>query len=206
MKHLLWMSAILTFALPLAGCSGPEAEADNDPSVSSESALEAKSAFPLNHCVVRLEPVSSDGNEQVARDSPPTCFRAFSEAIAFATDGRARISPDETPETVTESALNGPSAQSSIVLGIDYEKDNGQGASLTSSAASKCVKGSLYQSGSLPKGWNDKISSARTFADCRSTHYEHINFGGASLPIPRNGYVPKFGALNDETSSIKWYF
>lgn len=52
-------------------------------------------------------------------------------------------------------------------------------------------------------GWNDIISSYKTYANCWAKHYEHSYFGGASIGY--SGTLSYIGnAMNDRTSSIRW--
>lgn len=55
---------------------------------------------------------------------------------------------------------------------------------------------------SLPRRWNDDISSYLDFSNCWTKLYEHINFGGASRGF--TGDSPTLPGFNNRASSIVW--
>jgi hypothetical protein len=100
-------------------------------------------------------------------------------------------------------------ASADTVIGIEYEHRNYGGASLnvtvapngfTCTTTTSDVDASLS---SMPSGWNDRVSSYRTYANCWAKHYQHSNFGGSSVGYAGSRtYIGD--ALNDRTSSIRW--
>lgn len=82
-----------------------------------------------NHCVAHLEHLTPGGPE--ARVTSETCFKTFSEAILFATDGRTVLPEGAEPADLTDEML--PSTEdvgtlSTWVLGVDFDRwhyDNG---------------------------------------------------------------------------------
>lgn len=54
----------------------------------------------------------------------------------------------------------------------------------------------------MPAGWNDRLSSFRSFSDCQTKIFENT-FSGATLgPLTNSSYVGN--ALNDRTSSMEF--
>lgn len=155
---------------------------------------------PEKHCVVRIEPLRS--GEEASAMSAATCFDRFSDAIYAATGGAVRLAPTVSPADVTEETVQ-PESSHQTVLSIDYRDSNFSGSTLTWVANNTvgCTTGLSYAAPSMPSGWNDVVSSARTFAGCTyNRHYEHTNYGGSKIDC----YCASMGAMNDKTSSEKW--
>jgi len=201
---------ILAFALVVAGC---EEEMDNyGISIDENALLQDKGALERKHCVGESTVYSAKDNSLLSEpDSEPMCFKTFSRAIEYATGGRVMLSEDATPETVTDEEINGPIADSraistaaSYVIGIEYEHYNHQGATFTITSGVTC-DGYIHSYTPITGAWNDTISSARAYSLCgHSLHYEHWNFGGASIDCGTS--CSSVGAaMNDRTSSLKWW-
>lgn len=55
----------------------------------------------------------------------------------------------------------------------------------------------------MPSGWNDRVSSFKSYGLCATRIWENTNFGGASYGFTVNStYVGD--AMNDRASSIQW--
>ena len=93
----------------------------------------------------------------------------------------------------------------STVIGIDYVNSNFQGNTLTwTEPNGGCKAGTSFQASSMPSGWNDVVSSARSFGNCNTyTHFENAGFTGSELNC--GGQCATMGAMNDKTSSEKWF-
>jgi hypothetical protein len=97
-------------------------------------------------------------------------------------------------------------AEASTVVGVEYEHGNFGGATLTSfvnpngfvcTASFSDVDATFN---SVPSGWDNVISSFRTFSVCWTRIWEHPNRAGASFGFaPDTSYVGD--AMNDRTSS-----
>lgn len=159
-----------------------------------------------NHCAVLVEPIRE--GEETSKASSIDCFPTFSEAVSVATHGEVSLSMNATPE-LSEDVI----AQASTVLGIQYEHSNYGGSSFiwyTSNpyGCYNSATGQRYRytvssmSSYAGSWWNDRISSARTYANCRSYYFEHSYYGGAALRV--NSSRSGFGAMNDRASSIKF--
>ncbi|MBC7227447.1 MAG: hypothetical protein H5T61_09450 [Thermoflexales bacterium] len=160
--------------------------------------------FPLrdgNHCVVNIEPLQP--GERFSRIRPVGCFASFSEAIAVATDGALQLPPDWNP---ADGLPEGPApAQGNVVVGIDYEGANFTGSTLVweTDHTPGCSDGTSFVAPSMPAGWNDRVSSARSYSGCNHYyHYEHTNFGGAVLDC--GGSCSNMGVMDNQTSSERW--
>ena len=99
-------------------------------------------------------------------------------------------------------------AQAQTVIGTEYEHINFGGSSLNVTAPTGFVCTTTVADvervlSSMPAGWDNRISSYRTFSNCWARHFEHINFGGANVGFSgTSSYIGD--AMNDRTSSIQW--
>jgi hypothetical protein len=83
-----------------------------------------------------------------------------------------------------------------IVSGI-YDDVNYGGGSLFLTATSPGCAWTLPNLGSF--GWNDRASSFKSFAGCRTALYQNINFGGTHVGYSTN--VASLPSFNDQASS-----
>lgn len=147
------------------------------------------------HCVVTAVDANTDSTLPNLR-----CFPTFAEAIAVATDGRVVLPPDA--QTVDQNTLNaglGQNSLSAIVIGIEYENKNFGGWSyVIQSTNSRGCNGYSYRINTLPSGRNNEISSARTYAGCKSSHYSGTYMTGSRYLCG----CSQMGTMNDQTSSI----
>lgn len=166
----------------------------------------ATPSFTLNldtgqHCVVEIDPLRPGKSASIIR--PVGCFVTFSEAIAAATAGAVRLPLDVDPGEVTAEML--APAQSNIVIGIDYVYSNFQGNSLVweTDHTPGCSDGTTFVTPNMPSGWNDVVSSARSYAGCNHYyHYEHTYWTGAVHDC--GGSCATMGVMDNATSSERW--
>lgn len=142
--------------------------------------------------------------EQSSQVSQPQCFATFARAIAAATGGTVQLSPAAKPSQLTQEMLSDV-PDTTTVIGIDYVNSNFGGNSLTwTSTSGGCTSTQHFQASSMPSGWNDVVSSARSFANCNTyTHFENVSFTGAELNCGPS--CATMGVMNDKTSSEKWF-
>lgn len=99
-------------------------------------------------------------------------------------------------------------AQASTVIGTEYQHASYGGAfwnvtvspnGFTCTTSTGNVDAEIGSIG----GWNDFISSFKTYSNCWAKHYEHNFYGGASVGYSGSqSYIGN--AMNDRTSSIRW--
>lgn len=160
-----------------------------------------------NHCYMVLEPIAED--QKSSKVLAFECFETFSEALFAATNGRVKAPLSSTPEDITEESLAAslaPNAtESSVIIGIDYDYSNYGGSSLiyTSSNIDGCTATSSYAAPTMASGWNDRVSSARGYSDCKYFyHYQNTNYGGLKITCTTAG-CSSMGTLDNATSSVK---
>jgi hypothetical protein len=154
------------------------------------------------NCVAHIDPVQP--GQQSSQVSQPQCFATFAEAIAAATGGTVHLSPTTKPSQLTQSMLS-DEPDTSTVIGIDWVNSNFGGNSYTWTVGNGgCAVGVSFSVTPMPSGWNDVVSSAKSFANCNTyTHFENVGFTGSELNCGPK--CATMGAMNDKTSSEKWF-
>lgn len=173
------------------------------PSTPSENSSESRTGAPvaptaLKHCALAA------GHKQ-----PPRCFATFRESVAFATGGRVRTAPDSPRAAATDPAFTaaveadaGTSAQ--YLLGYEFADLNWVGATLALYGNGRCDASSDidFRFNSMPAGWNDRISSFKSYNNCAQQLFRGTNLSGGSLTyiVANMSYVGS--AANDQASSL----
>lgn len=191
-------SAVLVAALlgvPAATAAEP---ADLDPA----------EPYSAESCAVGLEPIDARSGAEAFADLPePTidCFPTFAEAIEFATDGAITAgSAEELDQPMAELGITAMVA-SSVLLGIEYKEVNYSGQSLLiyASSGSGCTSTRSYGYPTMPAGWNNVVSSARSYNGCRASHYDYTYYRGDRRLCW--GSCMYMGDMNNRTSSIRFH-
>jgi len=200
-KYLKAAGGLLLCSLVGSGC-GPQEE------LSIATQASALTTVSEQHCVVPLVAAKPGGSPDATSRQAlgQSCFPSLHDAISFATNGSADISPDDSiSELIAAVGKAGKSdLASTYVIGIEFEHANYGGSSLTFTANGTCHNYS-FLTNAMPPGWNDVISSSVAYSGCsHAIHYEHNNQGGAAIDA---GTVSSYigPAMNDRTSSILWY-
>lgn len=192
MRRAQFLLAVLVVVSGLAGPARAESGsiADGDP---PENTV-------LAHCVVTAVQV---GVVSPASNAPARCFATFAEAIAEATNGAVMLPPDA--DTLEQEMLDvgyPPMPGGSLtatVIGIEYEhKYFGGWTYVIQSTNVRGCNGYNYRVPSLPSARNNEISSAKTYAGCKSSHFSGSNLTGARYLCG----CAQMGSMNDQTSSI----
>lgn len=161
------------------------------------------------------------------------CFPSFSDAMAYATDGRTSQYPlagakqaaadpkfaalvNSGSSVSSTSSTNATSAAaSSVLIGIEYENVEYGGSDLSYRAASGCdsSKNNVnWQDRDLTdNGWDNDISSFKGFNGCSVRHWEHDDYRGTLLNAcsSTNFFCSshqnlKWAGFNDKASSLQW--
>lgn len=104
----------------------------------------------------------------------------------------------------TRDARAGVVALASTVIGIFYENSGYDGASYVASVSQNGCYGYSHGYTNLGSiGWDNRISSFRSYSNCRTAIFANTNYGGSSYGYYTNSsYVGS--AMNDQASSIRW--
>lgn len=173
---------------------------------------QAQSTAGGKHCVAHLDPVSPQSDE-ISKVTPLGCYDTFEEAIFVATDGTVKLPAGISPYAVTEDLLKaygmGSVSPASVVIGTDYD-DVGFSTLLgtfTWTGSQACSPSMSFTVPSMPQGWNDRVSSARSYSDCnRYYHYENTNYGGTSITCDMGNTCQSMGTMTNKTSSEKFQY
>lgn len=208
-RALIVLAAAVPLTLALVGLAGPAAAVPVGPAAApapatgstAESATAAAPAPATTapHCAL------------VARSTTARCFATYRAAVAYGTGGQVTGAPVSARSAAldptfarTMSALPTVTAAASVLLGTEYANANFGGASLSLFGAGQCDNSSDvdFRFASLPTGWNDRISSFRSFSNCAQQLFRNTNFGGGSLTIIISSLAYVGAAANDQASSL----
>jgi hypothetical protein len=136
------------------------------------------------------------------------CFGTFPAAVAYATGGRVTGAPASPADAVRDPAFTAAveaaaTTAATVLVGIEYADLNYGGASLSMYAPGRCDDSADvdYRFASLPAGWNDRISSFRSYSNCAQQLFNSTNFGTALTGIVgSSSYVG--ATANDKASSV----
>lgn len=177
------------------------------PALASEP---TESGAQARHCV---QSVSEGGKEATGKQpvAPPQCFASFSEAISFATGGSVVI-PDnldlEQQLHVLGDSLASVAQEKvvdTVVIAVDFNYKNYNAGTLTWTSGSNCSAGSYKYANSMPKHWDNKVSSTKGYGNCGDNIvFENTNRSGASRTCTAN--CSDLGALANEVSSREWRY
>lgn len=161
------------------------------------------------HCVAEVAPLAK--GQLASKPTELGCFDTFAEAIFVATGGAVKLNNDVLPSEVTEEMLNGARLRApraaGPVIGVDYNGIDFTGSTLTWRANNDngCYAGIGFAASSMPSGWNDVVSSARSYSGCNQyIHYEDTNYGGTSITCNQGENCREMGYMDNKTSSEKW--
>ena len=184
-------------AAPGAG-PGPAAAPARPTGDTSEAATAGPRAPGLPHCTLAA-----------GDDQPLHCFATFREAVAFATGGRVTTAPaspaDAADDPAFTAAVEAPAAlDASYLLGYEWADLNWTGASLAMYGSGRCDNSSDvdFRFPSMPSGWNDRISSFKSYNNCAQQLFRGTSFSGGALTyiVTNMSYVGS--AANDQASSV----
>jgi hypothetical protein len=205
--------AVLAALVPLVLLTTPAAAGPVGPAMApvpasgntAESATAASTPPPTSgpHCTLAA-----------GADQPLHCFATFRAAVAFGTGGRVRDAPasataaahDPAFAAAVTAAGTAPSTApaASILVGTEFADANFTGGTLSLFAPGRCDNSSDadFRFGSLPAGWNDRITSFRSFSNCAQQLFRSVNFAGGSLTLIISSLANVGAAANDQASSI----
>jgi hypothetical protein len=208
-RALVVLAAAVPLTLALAGLAGPATAVPVGPAAvpapatggTAESATAAAPApaTAAPHCAL------------VAGSTTARCFATYRAAVAYGTGGQVTDAPVSARSAAldptfarTISALPTVMAAASVLLGTEYANANFGGSSLSLFGAGQCDNSSDadFRFASLPTGWNDRISSFRSFSNCAQQLFRNTNFGGGSLTIIISSLAYVGAAANDQASSL----
>lgn len=143
---------------------------------------------PVRHCVVHLG--QAEKGQQHSSMSALRCFTSQAGVDA---------------EIVQWNTRSGAGIQS-ILIGTDYTDPNYGGSSLNWTAPGACYYNggrTSWSAPSMPAGWDNVVSSTRTYSNCKATLlYDATNYGGLSMVTGCNS--PTLSFMDNRASSREW--
>ncbi|MEV6521903.1 hypothetical protein AB0M43_08195 [Longispora sp. NPDC051575] len=157
------------------------------------------------HCAVQL---TQDGPRH-------QCFGTFRQAIAFGTDGAITSAPDATAAATDpgfQAEVEHPATRAAnVLIGIEYDATNFGGNTFSVFRYAACTGPTNDVDKQIVDldviGWNDKVSSFRTYNNCIADHYYLTNFGGVHTGyLGSSATMPVINGtnMNDNARSIRW--
>jgi hypothetical protein len=159
----------------------------------------------------------------VGGERPFTCFATFEKALAFASGGKLVTGPKNASDALRDPAFHAQvdaandaadlqvrsgarAATVWTVISIEYDNQSeGDPHIIYSGSSGNCSTGTGnidYQTSSMPAGWDNRVESFHSYANCWVQHFENLSYGGASTAL--TGSRSTLGVMNNETSSIRW--
>lgn len=139
---------------------------------------------PVTHCWQDLE--SGAGG----------CFDTYAEVLTDIAL-HAAVPRGDTADGITPL--------STVIIGQVFEDANYGGSSFTFTASGDCDTNVDvdWELSAMPSGWNDRVSSFKSFGQCATKIWQDVGYGGSSYGFVVNStYVG--ATLNDQASSIQW--
>jgi hypothetical protein len=202
---LVLLAALVPVVLLAAPATAAPGRAAADTSESATAAAKAPATPGGAHCTLAA-----------GANQPLHCFATFRQAVAFATGGRVTDAPASAAAAATDRTFAAEVAKSNAVTpsavtpaattlaGIEYADASFRGASLSLSTPGSCDNSSDadYRFGSMPAGWNDRITSFKSFSNCAQQLFRSVNFTGGALTIVISSLANVGAAANDQASSL----
>ena len=145
----------------------------------------AHAADTVEHCWLDVE------------TSAGQCFATYAEVLAQLDALESEDSQESLSDLVSPAA--------SVVIGQVFEDASYGGSSYTFTASSGCDTNADvdWQVSSMPSGWNDRVTSFKSFNQCATRIWSDTGYSGNSYGFVANS--TNVGAtMNDQTSSIQW--
>jgi hypothetical protein len=204
--------AVLAALVPLLLlAAGPATAAPAAPAATSGDTSESATAAARPPATAGPHCVLAAGSGQALH-----CFATFRAAIAYGTGGRITDAPlsaaaaARDPEFAAKARASNAAATSSaiaaasVLLGTEYADADFRGGSLNLFGTGSCDNSSDadFRFGSLPAGWNDRITSFKSFSNCAQQLFRSVNFTGGALTIVIRSLANVGAAANDQASSV----
>ena len=149
-------------------------------------------------CLLGMAPAYAD-------DSVQHCWLDVEAATSqcFQTQAEVLAQIDAQDAQRSQSELVSPAA--TVILGQVFEDANYGGSSYTFTASSGCDTNADvdWQVSSMPSGWNDRVTSFKSFNDCATRIWSDTGYSGSTYGFVVNS-TNVGTTMNDQTSSIQW--
>jgi hypothetical protein len=207
-RALAVLAATLAATVPLLLGAAPATAAPAGP-----AAVPVPAAGPVaeSATAAAAAPAAAPHCALVAGSTAARCFATFRSAVAYGTGGRVTDAPDSASAAATDgafaaevSAAGQVTPLASVLLGTEFADINFRGATLSLFGGGSCDNSSDvdFRFASLPAGWNDRISSFKSFSNCAQQLFRSTSFTGGALTLIISSLANVGAAANDQASSI----
>lgn len=171
--------------------------------------LPAAAAAPTSqrterHCVTHLASAPA-GHDSVVVGSH--CFATYEQAFEYGSRGAIDAPSGLQARDVTRTMASDAAALSSFILGTYWDNTSYGGSSWSYWGNAACTPTSGFTLASLSTGFggaDNRFESSQSYSNCnQNRHFEHPNFGGATLLCQPN--CSNLGIMNNNTSSLRWW-
>ncbi len=131
------------------------------------------------------------------------CYSSFALVVDALSEGTVEVAADAI--TVTDAQRAAITPLSTFIIGQVFADASYAGSSYTFYTSGDCDTNADvdWNVASMPTGWNDRVTSFKSFGQCATRIWQDTSYGGASYGFYVNS--TNVGAtMNDETSSIQW--
>ncbi|MFL5799210.1 MAG: hypothetical protein ACJ77A_14920 [Actinomycetota bacterium] len=159
------------------------------------------------HCAALLVP-SGPGAEPGANGTTEQdlgCYPTYAEALAAGSGGAITVPEDAAPATLTQSELDGATADAitSVLIGTEYTSTSYNGSSKSYFASETCSATVTWEVSYVGDAWNDDFESGKGFGSCdHNKKFTAKDFGGSILTCTPN--CSDYGSFRNLISSLRW--
>jgi hypothetical protein len=152
--------------------------------------------------------LASPAQAQASTPVTPWCWLDADTGITRCYDSRAELdaalggSAAGQLSSAADTDITAGAVASVYTMAV-LSVDAGYGGSqlwITTASSGLCTSASAV-SYTMPAGWNDQVSSFRSYGTCRTTLYHDVNLGGATYGPAASAAT--LGGMNDEASSYR---
>lgn len=133
-----------------------------------------------------------------------SCFNSGPEVISFISGGRVQVPAGTKVISDRQRASIAQSPAANFVLNISWADNSYTDASYYFYASGDCDTNADvdWSIGVMPSGWNDRISSFKSYGNCATKLWENTYSGSSYGFIVNSAYVGD--AMNDRASSMQF--
>jgi hypothetical protein len=170
------------------------------------SRIVSAAAAALAVALTTVGPASATGGSthcwQDVESQAGACYNTYAEVL---TDIARHAALPRAGSVDADVSSEGITPLSTVIIGQVFEDLNYGGSSFTFTASSDCDTNADvdWELSAMPSGWNDRVSSFKSFGQCATRIWQDVGFGGSYYGFVVNStYVGS--TLNDQGSSIQW--
>jgi len=152
-------------------------------------------------CLLGMSPAYADDSVQHCwqdvESGTSQCFATYAEVLEQLGGQDGQDAQQSLSDLVSPAA--------SVIIGQVFEDASYGGSSFTFTASAGCDTNADvdWQVSSMPAGWNDRVTSFKSFNSCATRIWSNTGYTGNSYGFVVNS-TNVGSTMNDQTSSIQW--